>query len=68
MVANEVHYHAHAVVVVGFEVDQLSIEETLASDASIQVVLLENDSNRNFSIGVYTVDGSANGELRNCQH
>ena len=50
-------------MVVGFEVDQLSIEETLASDASIQVVLLENDANRNFTVGVYTVDGSANGEL-----
>ena len=43
--------------------DELTIEETLASDASIQVVLLENDSERNFSVGVYTVDGSAQGEL-----
>ena len=54
-------------MVIGFEVDELTIEETLASDASIQVVLLENDSERNFSVGVYTVDGSAQGEFYGSQ-
>ena len=49
-------------MVIGFEVDELTIEETLASDASIQVVLLENNADRRFTVGVQTVDGTAKGE------
>ena len=49
-------------MVVGFEEDQLTVEETLASGISVQVVLLENNADRRFTVGVQTVDGSALGE------
>ena len=51
-----------SVVVVGFEENQLTTEETLVSGISVQVVLLENSAERRFTVGVQTVDGTAMGE------
>ena len=39
----------------------LSIEETTTSEISVQVVLLQNQADRELTIGVQTVDGSAKG-------
>lgn len=49
-------------MVAGFEVAGLSIEETTTSEVSIQVVLLQNQADREITIGVRTVNGSAKGK------
>ena len=49
-----------AVVVVGFQVTELLVEES-TSEVVIEVVLLEGRSKREFTIGVHTRDGSATG-------
>ena len=48
-------------MVVGFEVAEVYVEETTTPDISIQVVLLQNQADREITIGVRTVDGSAKG-------
>ena len=55
-------YKYFVVVVVGFEVAELSVEETTTSEISVQVVLLQNQADREVTIGVQTVDGSAKGK------
>jgi hypothetical protein len=49
-----------SVVVLGFQVTELLIEET-TSEIMFEVVLLEGRSKREFTIGVQTRDGSATG-------
>lgn len=55
-------YKYFVVVVAGFEVAELSVEETTTSEISVQVVLLQNQADREVTIGVQTVDGSAKGK------
>ena len=48
-------------MVVGFDVAEVYVEETITPEISIQVVLLQNQADREITIGVRTVDGSAKG-------
>ena len=50
------------VVIAGFEVAELTVEETTTSEISVQVVLLQNEADREITIGVQTVEGSAKGK------
>ena len=58
-----VFFNHFIVVVAGFEVAELSVEETTTSEIPVQVVLLQNQADREITIGVRTVDGSAKGKL-----
>jgi hypothetical protein len=49
-------------VVAGFEVAEVSVEETTTPEISVQVVLLQNQADREITIGLRTVDGSAKGK------
>lgn len=49
-------------MVAGFEVAEVSIEETTTPEISVQLVLLQNQADREIIIGVQTVDGSAKGK------
>lgn len=50
-----------AVVVVGFQVSELRVEET-TSEVVIEVALMQGRSRREFTVGVQTKDGSATGQ------
>lgn len=41
---------------------ELSVEETTTSEVSIQVVLLQNQADREITLGIQTVNGSARGK------
>lgn len=47
-------------MVVGFQVTELLVEETI-SEVVIEVVLLEGRSQREFTVGIFTRDGGATG-------
>ena len=49
-------------MIAGFEVAELTVEETTTSEISVQVVLLQNEADRELTIGVQTVEGSAKGK------
>ncbi len=59
---NIVLYLCCTVVVAGFEVAEMSVEETTTPEISVQVVLLQNQADREITIGLRTVDGSAQGK------
>ena len=50
------------VMIAGFEVAELTVEETTTSEISVQVVLLQNEADREITIGVQAVEGSAKGK------
>ena len=49
-------------MIAGFEVAELSVEETTTSEISVQAVLLQNQADREITVGIRTVDGSAKGK------
>lgn len=48
-------------MVVGFEVAEVVVEETVVSNFTVQVVLLQNIAAKQLTVGLQTFDGSAKG-------